>query len=315
MESGACPNCAAPRPPEADSCPGCGVVYAKWKPREERISAAPTTKVSPAGGTGLAGGLLLAAVAGAILWQMRPQKSSVDAPVASEAAPPEAVASASAAAPPQQAAQQSLLDELNAELSAHGTRASLDDIKWEFDRARQPLSEAVLRWHGTQAGLPAPERRAFDTQDKAEAGGSSVKCVVNGKSAYGETFVEPGQGASECWRRAVGERTISRDFNASLVQIGAKLDFWDRYVWQTNTKRWAPCDEACESTVLLRLISTDYGSEAESKDREESRKMLERERSNPRSTELGVKQALLRAYQSRVKRAGAQQRLDELNRF
>lgn len=61
-----CPNCAKPAPDGAADCGGCGIIFSKWKAREQRAEPAPGAPpaASPepaASKKRLIGGLVLAA--------------------------------------------------------------------------------------------------------------------------------------------------------------------------------------------------------------------------------------------------------------
>lgn len=58
-----CPNCGVPGAPDAIDCLGCGVVFAKWKPRVEAVEMPPSPVVVVGGSGALAAWAAPAALA------------------------------------------------------------------------------------------------------------------------------------------------------------------------------------------------------------------------------------------------------------
>lgn len=55
-----CPSCHAQAPDGAEDCPACGIIFAKWRAREERLATAPAAgawkpEASPGGSSSKAG--------------------------------------------------------------------------------------------------------------------------------------------------------------------------------------------------------------------------------------------------------------------
>ncbi len=55
-----CPNCGVQAPAGATECPGCGVIFAKFKRKLENLEPSSVPAINPWIGRGLAAALLLA---------------------------------------------------------------------------------------------------------------------------------------------------------------------------------------------------------------------------------------------------------------
>jgi len=195
--------------------------------------------------------------------------------------------------------------EIEGRLGSSGV--TLKNLSYHFEKGAQVVHPAVLRYQGSELGLPEPEVQRFTEEDRVRAGGSTAKCLINGQWVYSEGMPATDDGVGECWSRRSGRRT-EYGGTFTIQYMGGLGRAWERYVWQPNNRRWAPYGEGDEIGVMQRMIDTEYGFEAENRDREESRKQLEWAGDNRENRKL----AIIRAYEARIRREGARYRLESM---
>ena len=165
--------------------------------------------------------------------------------------------------------------------------------------------------------LPSPEWQRFTEEDSAGVRSAGMvvtaRCVEHGRCVYTDRMPPKTDAIGECWQRVYGSRQHST--GTMTIHYGSGwLDSWERRVWQTWNRRWAPYSAHDELRIMQYVIDTEYGGEAAQRDRHQSRKELDRALSNVSLKEpyrtSHIKQAILTAYRTRIEREGARYRLE-----
>ena len=338
-----CPRCNHENPEGAMDCSSCGIVFAKWAARQEREAARPppapleprlppASTASPARPAPAPSRAYL--VTGVALlgltcsyWgcdQLTSEKqSSRAAPRAPEVAERE-VPVREAPVGIDLAAGMSRLEpilrQIQQEAGAEGVTVSLNNLRHWFEKGAKRLHPAVAKHRASEVGLPPLEARRFDEADrertKSQGGVVATKCSIDAKRVYSHSLPRkgPDEGVTECWKRQYGNRT-DRGSSFETTFIGTWLDWWERYTWQPHNRRWAPYSESDDYRIMEHVIDTEYGFDAQAKDREESRERFASLRANSylendrRMRNDFAMIAVLVAYRTRIIREGALYRL------
>jgi hypothetical protein len=318
--------------PDSRECPECGIVFARWQDRVLQRWILPPERDRPVlsrqNRTGLRvlvwTGILIAVVGGirGISRLSAARRGGVEAqPASVAAAEPEAireeVVSSGFDVASGLSRLEGILAQIRSEADAYRIPVSVNDVRHHFEQGARLLHPGASRYHGERMGLPSPEWQRFSEEDRAGVRGAgmvvTVRCLEHGRWVYTDRMRPKSDVIGECWQRAHGSRQQST--GTMTIHYGnGWLDGWEHRVWQTRNRRWAPYSEHDELRIMQYVIDTEYGGDAAQRDRDQSRKELERALLNVSLKEpyrtSHIKQAILTAYRTRIEREGARYRLE-----
>ncbi len=292
-----CPKCGHKNDAEDEQCPRCGIFYIKWMISKYRIKKTAgkglrfaatrwrRMRIWPfALGAGFAGGLTAA-------WLLLARAPVDTVPYAS----------VKVSATTLREGTERLLKDAQKRAETRGVRLTTADFADYFIQGANSLTLANLKTAAETASPARPtqpgSRQEHDVRDL-----SPCKCLAAGRWHYYASPPGDEAGAQECWAMV---RTLKRE----TIWDNVFWDIvWEKLVWAPGKKRWAHFTTKEDQDLFRRFIAVELGESAEREDSEESLKDLRTASGN----NALLKRAVIRAYRTRLRRAGALHRLELL---
>jgi len=281
-----CPNCGIENPETSHGCGSCGIIFIKWMIQRHRASRREARKPGlgfprkfsrAALGAAVTAGSLAGIAAG---WLLHPLVPARDARPASFSG-----SEAKARLAP-------LLQEIQDRGEPLGVSFGFSDIRPYFDEGFRSLTIPNLV---AVAGEEAPERQDSDPMEYTSHKDRPFRCRIDGVWSYHPAPPPDDFGARECW-------LLSRVFRTRKQVVAVYWDyFWRKLQWAPEKGRWAVFTREQERRLFAAYIEAHLGDDARRRDEESSQTLLRRGGSDRQA----LKEAVLTAYRSSVRREGA----------
>ncbi|MFH2202271.1 MAG: hypothetical protein ABIJ96_04075 [Elusimicrobiota bacterium] len=290
-----CPNCGDEGGAATDQCPYCGIFYIKWMIRQHRTrkTGGNNRRRPPRRTWGRAWtlALVIGFAAGAAAARY----------ILSGAAPrPNPYARLGAAPSLLRERTKDILRDALIQAKPLDVRLEPVDFTGYFLQGVNSLNLENLKASDARV---RPLRPGTAQESKAEDT-LPCKCLVAGQWKYFASPPGKAAGAQECWSSI---RKLKRDtiWDNPFWEIS-----WEKLVWAPAKKRWAHFTPEEDRAFFARFIAEELDANAEKLDAEQSLREFRAAGKNPALLKI----ALVTAYRTRLRRAGARYRLEKMEK-
>lgn len=324
-----CPSCGQECADGSEDCPACGVIFAKWRARQERqaapgpATAEPDPSIRPAsGGLPIPKLVMAAVVAGGGFFAYKKffaPKAGGEAPASEEGAQPSGGESGDAPSPAKKKSGipervRAVLSEMAEEGRYLDVDVGWEYVRWDVERSDKYTHPARLPQSIDELGLTPPQKEEFAPDEKdrlprtKDGQVPKSKCVVDGEIVY---FVHPparSEKVTECWRRDYGTRVIAHTGTEMLMANNSPLDRWVVQHWQSGLGRW----DAFSQDDAVRGFRAVLDKELSEEKIDEALSAYQLERDGLPKATGEARNAILKAYRMRVVREAVLSRIEAM---
>lgn len=194
-----------------------------------------------------------------------------------------------------------ILEEAKSRAEPYGVRITPTDFQGYFSQGAKSFTLANIRAAEKESGRLRPTHPGTG-EETAQDPALNFKCRVAGNWRYFKAAAQAPPDASECWAAV---RTLKRK---TIWDNPYEEILWNRLVWAAKKESWAYFTRERDQKLFIRHIADTLSKNDEREDLQESKAAARKAGTN----RALLKPAILTAYRTRIRRAGARYRLEKL---